>query len=142
MSHTAIELLPHRFPFLLVDRIVSNAAGRSICCTYCVPPDHPYLNRSESKAVFPSCLLIEALGQTAALCIRLSHSGGTSDSSRLGFLVRVDQCSFMGPVRAADEVFLAATRIADYGPLHKFEVVASVDGRPVARGSLTLHVEV
>ncbi len=143
MSEPDIELLlPHRHPFLLVDRIVSHDAGRSISCTYRVPPDHPYLRRSGGLAVFPSSLLVEALGQAAALCIRLSQPTETSSSSRLGFLVRADQWRFLGSVRATDEVSLAATLTAQYGPLHKFDVVAHLGEQPLATGSLTLHVEV
>lgn len=135
-------LLPHRDPFLFVDRIVSYEDGRSIRCAYCVPVDHPFLVRSSGSPVFPPSLLIEALGQTAALCIRLGRSSQVFGSHPPGFLVRVDQCTFQEPVLATEEVLLAATLVATYGPLHKFHATARNGERLAAAAAITLHVEV
>lgn len=138
---TIERLLPHRAPFLFVDRVVSCEDGRNIHCAYRVPADHPYLARSSGSPEFPSSLLIEALGQTAALCIRLGRSSQVPGSRTLGFLVRVDQCTFQDPVLATEEVILEATLIATYGPLHKFDTAARSGERFAAKATLTLHVE-
>lgn len=135
------DLLPHRHPFLLVDRVLSHEQERAIRCSYRVPVDHPYLNRLSGFSCFPPCLLIEALGQTAALSIRLTRPVAASGAAQLGFLVRIDQCSLSAPAQASDEVVLSARLVASYGPLHKYDVNAQIDGRTVATASLTLHVD-
>jgi 3-hydroxyacyl-[acyl-carrier-protein] dehydratase len=136
------DLLPHRHPFLFVDRIVAVESGRSVEGTFQVPEDHPFINRSAGQPVFPALLLVEALGQVAALCIRRSPPGPPAGVQPSGYLVRVDECCFDHEVHVGDQVHLLARLIAGYGPLFKFAARGEVSGHVVVQASLTLYLDI
>jgi 3-hydroxyacyl-[acyl-carrier-protein] dehydratase len=134
------ELLPHRQPFLFVDRITAVECGRSLQGLFRVPGDHPYLNRMGGQPVFPTFLLVEALGQVAALCMP-RPAASTAESRPRGYLVRVDQCRFDREVYAGDCVSLSARWLASFAALHKFEARGEIAGNPVVRALITLFLE-
>jgi 3-hydroxyacyl-[acyl-carrier-protein] dehydratase len=135
------ELLPHRHPFLFVERITAVESGHSVQGFFRVPGDHPYINRMGGEPVFPAFLLVEALGQVAALCIHPSPASSSAASRPLGYLVRVDHCWFTSGVYADDCVSLSARLLASFGRLHKFEACGEVAGNPVVRAHITLYLE-
>ncbi len=142
LPHPPIEeILPHRYPFLFIDSIASLDSGRSILCLYRVPEDQPYLDRRHASAVFPSSLVVEALGQTAAICIHAGRTAPVGKPRTLGYLVRIDLCSFNHRVHGGDELQLAASLVAGYGPLHKFDVRAMVGTQQIVTAALTLYSE-
>jgi 3-hydroxyacyl-[acyl-carrier-protein] dehydratase len=136
------DLLPHRQPFLFVDRIVTLECGSSVEGLFQVPEDHPFINRSTGQPVFPALLLVEALGQVAALCIRRSPPGAPAGAQPAGYLVRVDQCSFDHEVHGGDRVRLLARLIARYGPLFKFAARGEVSANVVVQANLTLYLDI
>ncbi len=143
LPHPSIEqILPHRYPFLFIDRIASLESGRSIVCLYRVPDTQPYLDRRHAPAVFPSSLIVEALGQTAAICIHAGRTPPVGTPRPLGYLVRIDACSFNHRVHGGDELQLAASLVASYGPLHKCDVRATVGTQQIVTAALTLFFEV
>ncbi|HAA03124.1 MAG TPA: hypothetical protein DCE18_07110 [Syntrophobacteraceae bacterium] len=133
-------LLPHRHPFLFVDRIVSLVAGQSAQGLFVINDAHPFINRNGDRPVFPSFLLVEALGQMAALAVRPEMGVASSEPRRQGYLVRVDACRFDRAVYVGDTVMLSARRLAGYGPLHKFDAHGEVAGEPVVQASVTLYL--
>lgn len=142
LSSTQIhDLLPHRYPFLFVDRIVSNQDGQRIEGAYRVPQNHPFLNRLCSRPVLPSLFAVEALGQVAAVCVRQKFPPALNQGRAMGYLVRVDQCSFEGLIHVDQELSLFVGWVASFGPLHKYEGVCRVATRTAVRAALTLHVD-
>lgn len=135
------DFLPHRYPFLFVDRVIALEGGRSVDGLYQVNAAHPLLNHSGEQPLFPSLLLVEALGQVAALAIRTRPVVASGDRRPQGFLVRVDHCRFDRAVYAGETLILSARLLASYGPLHKFDAHGEVDGRPVVRASITLYLD-
>jgi 3-hydroxyacyl-[acyl-carrier-protein] dehydratase len=135
------ELLPHRHPFLFVERITAVESGHSVQGLFRVPGDHPYINHMGGQPVFPAFLLVEALGQVAALCLHLIPARSPTASRPLGYLVRVDHCWFEHEVYTDDCVSLSARLLASFGRLHKFEACGEVAGNPVVRAHITLYLE-
>jgi 3-hydroxyacyl-[acyl-carrier-protein] dehydratase len=135
------DFLPHRYPFLFVERLIALESGRSVDGLYQVNAAHPLMNRSGEQSIFPSLLLVEALGQVAALAIRTRPVVASGDRRPQGFLVRVDHCRFDRAVYAGETLILSARLLASYGPLHKFAAHGEVDGRPVVQASITLYLD-
>ena len=135
------ELLPHRHPFLFVDRITAVESGRSVQGLFLVPGDHPYINRMGGQPVFPAFLLVEALGQVAALCIHPRPASSSAESRPRGYLVRADHCRFDREVYAGECVTLSARLLATFTTLHKFEARGEVAGNPVVSAHITLFLE-
>ncbi len=134
------DLLPHRHPFLFVDRIVSLEGGQSAQGLFEVTDAHPFINHNGERPVFPSLLLVEALGQVAALAIRTQPAIPSGERRPQGYLVRVDHCRFDCALYAGETLMLSARLLASYGPLHKFDAYGEVAGEPVVQASITLYL--
>lgn len=135
------DLLPHRHPFLFVDKVLSLQLDHRVEGTFRVQDDHPFVNRTGAVPVFPASLVVEALGQIAAICIRYPQ-GETSPQLRpRGFLARIDQCSFEHPVHVGEALLLTASLVKHFATLYKFEAVGSVDDKIVVKAALTLYLE-
>ena len=142
LSHDEIQdLLPHRYPFLFVDKITKLKSGHSGEGTFRIKTDHPFINRVGGVAVFPATLVVEALGQLAALCIRYPRRDLQPHERAQGFLVRIDECSFAHPVPAEEELLLTASLVKQFSTLYKFEARGFVGHRMVVQASLTLYLE-
>jgi 3-hydroxyacyl-[acyl-carrier-protein] dehydratase len=134
------DFLPHRQPFLFVDRIIALEGGRSADGLFEINAAHPLMNHTGERPIFPSLLLVEALGQVAALVIRMRPVVTSGDRRPQGFLVRVDHCRFDRAVYAGETLILSARLLASYGPLHKFDARGEVAGEPVVQASITLYL--
>ena len=135
------EMLPHRHPFLFVDRINVLEPGRAAEGLFQVPESHPLLNRERDVPFLPPILVVEALGQVASICIGSSQGHVTPGTSARGYLVRIDQCSFYDTVNAGEILVLEARLIARYAPLYKFDASGRVGEKRVAKALVTLHLE-
>ena len=135
------DLLPHRHPFLFVDKVLSLQPDHRVEGTFRVQDDHPFVNRTGAVPVFPASLVVEALGQIAAICIRYPQ-GETSPQLRpRGFLARIDQCSFEHPVHVGEALLLTASLVKHFATLYKFEAMGFVDDKIVVKADLTLYLE-
>ena len=135
------DLLPHRHPFLFVDKVLSLQPDHRVEGTFRVQDDHPFVNRTGAVPVFPASLVVEALGQIAAICIRYPQ-GETSPQLRpRGFLARIDQCSFEHPVHVGEALLLTASLVKHFATLYKFEAMGSVDDKIAVKAALTLYLE-
>jgi 3-hydroxyacyl-[acyl-carrier-protein] dehydratase len=142
LSHEQVQdLLPHRYPFLFVDRVTKLKSGHSVEGTFRIKPDHPFINRVGGVSFFPITLVVEALGQLAALCIRHPQGAPQPQEQAQGFLVRIDDCSFSHPVSVEEELLLTASLVKQFSTLYKFVARGFVDQRMVVKASLTLYLE-
>jgi 3-hydroxyacyl-[acyl-carrier-protein] dehydratase len=128
-----VDLIPHRPPWLLVDRVLS-AVGDEVRAEKRLSAGDPLLRDG-----LPELLVLEALAQTAA-CLMSAPTGGGRGKHR-GYLVAAAGFQFSGRPQAGETLSLRATKIAELGALHRFEGEATVDGRPIARGQMTFAVE-
>lgn len=127
--HDLEQLLPHRPPFRLVDRLLSSSASEAVAERRVTQGD-PLVNGQ-----LPGPLVLEALAQTAALMM------GTSAGPHRGFLVALKDVHFEARVRVGDTLTLRARRTATLGALHRVLGEARVDDLLIARGELTFAVE-
>lgn len=131
-----VGAIPHRRPWLLVDRVVSVEGAPSfvVRAEKLLTHGDPLLDH-DGELREP--LVVEALAQTAA-CLNAAQLGDEGGRPHQGMLVAATGFHFEAPrARAGDRVALAARRTASLGALHRFACEASVDGRVIARGDLS-----
>ena len=125
-----VDLIPHRPPWLLVDRVVARG-DEEVTAEKRLTHDDPLLAGGELAEV----LVVEALAQTAA-CLNAGALG-----RHRGLLVAATGFSFDGRARAGELLVLSARRTAALGALVRFAAEARVEGRTIARGQMTFAVE-
>ena len=125
-----MELLPHRYPFLLVDRIIDIDGDRSAIGIKNVTANEPHFQGHFPTApVMPGVLILEGMAQTAgAICTRATVGG----TPQLVYLMTIDGAKFRKPVVPGDRVEYHVTQSKKRGNIWKFDCVAQVDGVKVA----------
>lgn len=127
------RLLPHRYPFLLVDRVIELEMGKSIVAIKNVTITEPYFNgHFPGHPVMPGVLIIEALAQAAGLLIQITGGAGSSSENPLFYLVKVDNARFSAMVVPGDQLRLEAKLKRMIRGMGLFEACALVDGNEVA----------
>ena len=125
------KLLPHRPPFLLVDRVVAFEASKKIVAWKSVTMNEPFfVGHFPGKPVMPGVLILEALAQTAALLAMMSL--GPDEAGKLTFLMGIDGARFRRPVVPGDRLELHVEITRQKGAVWKERGTAIVDGQPVA----------
>ncbi|MFD0987248.1 3-hydroxyacyl-ACP dehydratase FabZ [Methyloligella solikamskensis] len=131
-----MRLLPHRYPFLLVDRIVDMDGDRSCTGIKNVTANEPYFQgHFPDNPVMPGVLLIEGMAQTAgALCMRF-----VEDFSKppIVYLMAVDRARFRRPVIPGDTVYYRVQKMRNRGKVWRFRCEATVEGNIVAEGEVS-----
>lgn len=122
------KILPHRYPFLLVDRITDMEPGKYAKGIKCVSQNEmQFLGHFPEKAVMPGVLILEALAQTGA-CAILSLD---SNKGKLAYFGGVKNCRFKKVVVPGDVIELECEIVNQRGPVGFGNAVAKVDGEPV-----------
>jgi 3-hydroxyacyl-[acyl-carrier-protein] dehydratase len=130
--------LPHRYPFLLVDRIVERSAdGRSAVAIKNVTANEPFFQgHFPGQAIMPGVLIVEALAQAGGATLLQSQ---TRDG-QLAMLAGIDNFRFRRPVVPGDTLRLEVELLRMRGPIGKIQGRALVDGELVAEGEITFAV--
>ena len=125
------KLLPHRYPFLLVDRVVEMVPDKRILAYKNVTQNEPYFTgHFPGKPVMPGVLIIEALAQAGGLLTQLSHLGETDN--RMFYMVKVEGVRFKKMVVPGDRLDLDVTIKRVIRNMAVYEGIARVDGVEVA----------
>ena len=133
-------LLPHRYPFLLIDRVVEVEKGKSIKALKNISINEPYFQgHFPSKAVMPGVLIIEALTQAAGLLGLLGLEEGVSEDS-LFYLVGVDKVRIRKPVVPGDQLILDVKLVSVRRNIFKFNGSAFVDSQLITSAELLTTV--
>ena len=133
------KLLPHRYPFLLVDRVVSIESGKSLKAYKNVSVNEPFFNgHFPGHPVMPGVLVLEALAQASA--ILAYRSTGYDPASKVTYLMAIDGAKFRRPTVPGDRLDLEVEVLRFKGAILKTRGVAKVDGQVVAEGEFLATV--
>ncbi|HEX7341867.1 MAG TPA: 3-hydroxyacyl-ACP dehydratase FabZ [Rhodanobacteraceae bacterium] len=127
------RLLPHRYPFLLVDRVVELDMGKSIAAIKNVTFNEPFFQgHFPGHPVMPGVLIVEALAQTAGVLFQLSSNAEGEGKPALYYLVKIDKARFSAMVVPGDQLRLEVSLKRLLRGMGLFEAHALVDGNEVA----------
>ena len=133
------KLLPHRYPFLLVDRVVELVPGQRLVAFKNVTINEPFFNgHFPGHPVMPGVLILEALAQSAA--ILAYKSAGMDPSQKVTYLMGVDNARFRRPVVPGDRLQLEIEVVKHKGAIWKQRGVALVDGQRAAEAEFLATV--
>ncbi|MES2729643.1 MAG: 3-hydroxyacyl-ACP dehydratase FabZ [Pseudomonadota bacterium] len=120
-----LKLLPHRYPLLLVDRIVALVKDESAVGLKNVTMNEPHFTGHFPGApVMPGVLIIEAMAQTAGILVM--HSMGMESDNRLVYFMTIDEARFRKPVTPGDQLYIHVTKERSRGMVWKFKGEAKV----------------
>ena len=127
--------LPHRYPFLLVDRIVEIDGNRSAVGIKNVTVNEPHFQgHFPGRPVMPGVLIVEAMAQTAGAITVLAYGQATPS---LVYFMTIDRCKFRKPVVPGDRLELHVTLLKQRGAIQRYECEARVDGTKVAEAEIS-----
>lgn len=138
--HEILKYLPHRYPFLLVDRVLFCEPGKDITALKNVTMNEPFFGgHFPGYPVMPGVLIIEALAQAAGILTLKSTNAQRSDDS-IFYFVGIDAARFKKPVQPGDQLILKATILRERIGIWKYSARAEVDGRVAAEAELMCTV--
>lgn len=130
------ELLPHRYPFLLVDRVTDFTVGETINGYKNVTINEPFFaGHFPGHPIMPGVLIVEALAQLAGL-LGLKTLGEERARNTLYYFAGVDHVRFKKPVKPGDKLEMRARYMNDKRGIWRFECEATVDGCLVAQAEV------
>ena len=136
-----LRQLPHRYPFLLVDRVLEWRSGESIRALKNVTYDEPFVqSHFPGRPVMPGVLIIEALAQTAGILTLLS-ANVIPDSETRFYFVGIDEARFRKPVEPGDQLILMARLQRYLKGIWRFSTVAQVGDSTVAHAQIMVTPE-
>jgi 3-hydroxyacyl-[acyl-carrier-protein] dehydratase len=124
--HEILKLLPHRYPFLLVDRVVALDKGKSIRSIKNVTINEPFfIGHFPHRPVMPGVLMLEAMAQSAAL-LSFATEGVTPDDKTVYYFAGLDGARFRRPVEPGDQLVMDVSVLRNKGGIYKFKGEARV----------------
>jgi len=134
--HDVMRHLPHRYPFLLVDRVLECEPGKSIVALKNVTMNEPHFpGHFPHYPVMPGVLILEALAQTAAVLSYVTENKVPDDSSVVYF-AGIDGARFKKPVMPGDQLILKVELLRNMRGIWKYATRAEVDGELVAEAEM------
>lgn len=132
MLEDVFVYLPHRYPFLLVDRVLECRPGEFLRGLKNVTVNEPFFQgHFPGRPVMPGVLIIEAMAQAAGI-LAFRTAGEKPDEESTFYFVGIDRARFRAPVVPGDQLVLEARFERRIRTIWRFETEAKVDGRPVA----------
>lgn len=135
-----LKQLPHRYPFLLVDRVLAIDKGKSIRAVKNVTINEPFFQgHFPYRPVMPGVLMLEALAQAAAL-LAFDAIDTTPDEDSVYYFAGMDGVRFKRPVEPGDQLILEVELVRMKAGIFKFKARALVDGELAVEAELTCAV--
>ena len=134
--HEILEYLPHRYPFLLIDRVLSCEPGKEIVALKNVSINEPFFTgHFPHHPVMPGVLVVEAMAQASAI-LAFKTTGTKSTDDSIYYFVGIDKARFKKPVCAGDQLILKVSVLRVMRGLWKFACRAEVAGEVVAEAEV------
>ena len=134
-----LEGLPHRYPFLLVDRVLECVPGKSIKALKNVTINEPFFQgHFPGLPIMPGVLIVEAMAQTGGLLYMVTRKPETEDS--VFYFMGIDKVRFRKPVVPGDQLVLESNIIRERAKVLKMSATATVNRQLVAEGVLLAAV--
>jgi 3-hydroxyacyl-[acyl-carrier-protein] dehydratase len=134
--HHILKRLPHRYPFLLVDRVLEFEINQRIKALKNVTINEPFfVGHFPHRPVMPGVLTLEALAQAAAL-LAFESAGASAEPNSVVYFVGIDGARFKRPVEPGDQLILDVTLDRMKASIWKFKTRASVDGEIAVEADL------
>jgi 3-hydroxyacyl-[acyl-carrier-protein] dehydratase len=137
--HRIIEMIPHRYPFLLVDRIEDVVLGESAVGVKNVTINEPFFQgHFPGRPVMPGVLIVEAMAQTAAVLV--VHTLGKEAEGKLVYFMTIENARFRRPVEPGDQLRLVCTKVKQRAAVWKFSGEARVGDTVVAEATYSAMI--
>lgn len=134
--HEIQRLLPHRYPFLLVDRVLEFTPGEHLVAIKNITYNEPqFTGHFPKRVIMPGVLILEAMAQATGLLAFKSVDDLHSDNA-LYYLAGIDNARFKKPVEPGDQLRLEVQIVKNKRNLWKFSATASVDGEVVVTADI------
>jgi len=132
------EIIPHRYPFLLVDKVVEMEEGKRVVGIKNVSANEPFFEgHFPEYPVMPGVLILEALAQVGAIAVLDMEV----NKGKIGFLAGVDKCRFKRQVKPGDQLRLEVEIIRMKGPIGKGKGIAKVDGEIACEAEIMFAIQ-
>lgn len=133
-----MRLLPHRYPFLMLDRIVEVEPGQRVVALKNVSVNEPqFTGHFPSAPIMPGVLVVEAIAQA---CGVVAISAAPDIGNKLVYLVALNNFRFRRPVTPGDQLRITVTKTGEKRSIWMFDAKAEVDGRVVVEGEVMATV--
>ncbi len=133
-----LALLPHRYPFLMIDRVLEVEPGARVVALKNVTFNEPcFQGHFPGHPVFPGVLLVEAVAQAAGIIAMTAHP---EMGQKIVYLAAVDGFRFRKPVVPGDSLRITVEKVAEKRSIWKFAATIEVDGKRVAEGEVMATV--
>jgi 3-hydroxyacyl-[acyl-carrier-protein] dehydratase len=133
------QLLPHRYPFLLIDKVVDVVVGESATGIKNVTINEPFfMGHFPARPVMPGVLIVETMAQTAAVLVM--HTLGEGARGKVVYFMTIDNCRFRRPVAPGDTLRIHVKKERSRGPVWKFMGEVKVDGVLVAEAQYSAMI--
>ncbi len=134
-----VEMIPHRYPMLLIDRVVDLVADTSAVGIKNVSiNEHQFQGHFPSRPVMPGVMIVESMAQTAAVLV--VHTLGADAEGKLVYFMSIDNCRFRRPVTPGDVMHIHVTKDRSRGNVWRFAGEAKVDGQLAAEAKFAAMI--
>ncbi len=134
-----MKMIPHRYPILLVDKLVDIVKGEGAVGLKNITMNEPqFMGHFPGYPVMPGVLIIESMAQTAALVV--VDFLGDDAKGKVVYFMTIDDARFRRPVVPGDTMYVHVEKVRSKGPVWKFKGVAKVDGKVCAEATFSAMI--
>ncbi|HAI32362.1 MULTISPECIES: 3-hydroxyacyl-ACP dehydratase FabZ [Thalassospira] len=134
-----LEMIPHRYPFLLIDKVIDIETDVRATGIKNVTMNEPqFTGHFPQQPIMPGVLIIESMAQTAAILV--VQTLGADAEGKLVYFMSIDNARFRKPVTPGDVMHIHVTKKQSRGPVWKFESQVKVDGQVVAEATIAAMI--
>jgi 3-hydroxyacyl-[acyl-carrier-protein] dehydratase len=134
--HAIMKQLPHRYPFLLVDRVLECVPGETLTALKNVTINEPFFpGHFPQRPVMPGVLILEAMAQATGL-LAFASIGAAPEKNEIYYFVGIDKARFRAPVEPGDQLIFKVRVLNSKRGIWKFAGTAEVDGQVAAEAEL------